>query len=296
VADARRRTTARRDLERLPHFTRLSPRPGHIDEEAVHDLLGDDPGAALTLLAEMTGAVDPAVRELARRLAGRITVRVGGSTPTRRGGPARLTAGPVGPDGDLDLDASLGAVLEARAARRRPSLDELSARRWARRAGAVALVVDRSGSMGGARLATAALAAAVVATRVSDDYSVIAFAADAVVVKALHERRPPEAVVDDLLALRGHGPTDLALGLRVAGAQLAAMAGRGRRVILLLSDCRANVPGDPLTEARAADETVVLAPAGDADEARAFAAACGGRWAEVATPMDVPAALASLLA
>jgi hypothetical protein len=50
-------------------------------------------------------------------------------------------------------------------------------------------------------------------------------------------------------------------------------------------------------EARAlGSELVVLAPAGDADDARALAAAAGGRCAERAGPSSVPAALATALA
>jgi hypothetical protein len=63
---------------------------------------------------------------------------------------------------------------------------------------------------------------------------------------------------------------------------------------VLLSDGRATAGGDALAEARTLDGLVVLAPAGDADDARALAAAAGGRCVELAGPTSVPAALASL--
>jgi Mg-chelatase subunit ChlD len=246
------------------------------------------------LLADMTGAVDPALRLLARRLAGRVAIRLGGDTVTRSGGSARLAAGPAGTEGDLDLDASIDAVVEARRSGRAPTLDELTARHWTRRRGAIAVTVDHSGSMGGARLATAALAAAVVATRAPDEHCVVTFAGEATVLKGMDEPRSTEAVIDDLLALRGHGPTDLALGLRVAGEQLARSTDR-RRTVVLLSDCRANLGEDPLVQARAVDDLIVLAPAGDTADADALARACGGRCVAGPTPLVLPAPLTATL-
>jgi Mg-chelatase subunit ChlD len=295
IAEARRRTTARRDLERNPRFSLVSPAPGQVDELALDDLVVEDPDAALALVADMTGAVDPALRDLARRLAGRIAVRISGQAGGGRSGSLRLSSHRGGDGGDVDVDASLAAVAESRRARRATEIDELVSWRWARRSAALGLVVDHSGSMGGARLATAALAAAVVATRAPDAHCVIAFAADATVVKGIEEERTTDAVVDDLLALRGHGPTDLALGLETARRQLSPWRGT-RRVVVLLSDCRATVTGDPVAAAAWADELVVLAPAGDSAEAADLVRRCGGRLGEVAVPTDVPRVLAALLA
>ncbi len=261
--------------------------------------MAEDPGEALALLADMTGAVDPVLRELARRLAGRVAVRIGGGAPTRTGPVTHwLAPGAAGVEGDLDLDASLDVVMDARRRGGAPAHLGRACRYGpggGTDAGAVGcLLVDHSGSMGGARLATAALAASVVASRAPDDYCVVAFAGEAIVVKGLGEVRSVTAVIDDLLALRGHGPTDLTLGLDVARRQLAHSLAP-RQAVVLLSDCRANIAGDPLPPARWADQLVVLAPAGDSDEAGALARACGGRCAEVAKPMDVPAALVTLL-
>lgn len=241
----------------------------------------------------MTGAVDPALRAHARRLAGRVIVRCAREGPARGAGAGRLAPAPFDPDGELDLEASVEAIAAAAAEGRRPEPTDLTARRWRRPTGSVALVVDRSGSMGGARLATAALAAAAVAWRVPDRHAVLTFAADVTVVKGLDERRASAQVVDDLLALRGHGSTDLALAVRAAGSELAPAP--GRRTLLVLSDCRHNAPGrapDPSW----ADRVLVVAPAEDAAAARAFAASAGGRCAEVRGPSQVPGALAALLA
>jgi Mg-chelatase subunit ChlD len=195
---------------------------------------------------------------------------------------------------DIDLDGSLEPLLEARAVGAAPSEDGLRGVAWARRSTAVCLIVDRSGSMGGSRVLAAALAAAAVAQRTLDDYGVIAFADDAVVVKRQDEPRRPEAVVDDLLALVGYGMTDLALALRTARAELSRSTA-SRRVVILLSDCRSTTGDDPLAEAADLDEVHVLAPAGDTEEAERLARAGGGRCIALAGPLDVPAALASLM-
>ena len=97
-----------------------------------------------------------------------------------------------------------------------------------------------------------------------------------------------------MLALRGFGTTDLAGALRVAGAQLQRSRA-GRRIAVLLSDCRATVPGDVVAAARALDELCIVAPASDADEARVLAASVGARLATVEGPSEIPDALAMVL-
>ena len=116
--------------------------------------------------------------------------------------------------------------------------------------------------------------AAAVAFRAPDDYSVVSFARDSVVVKAQDAVGPAEAVVDGVLALRGHGTTDLAAALQVAGRQLARSAA-GRRITVLLSDCRATEDGDVLAAAAALDELAIIAPAGDDEAAVDLARAAG---------------------
>ncbi|HMU79938.1 MAG TPA: hypothetical protein PKC57_06740, partial [Microthrixaceae bacterium] len=50
----------------------------------------DDADDALALLAELTGATDERLRDLARRLAGRVMVDLGRIGPERRRGVGRL--------------------------------------------------------------------------------------------------------------------------------------------------------------------------------------------------------------
>lgn len=280
----------------MPGFEEVSPRVGMLDERALSELERRDPDAALTLLAEMSGATDQRLRRLARALSGRVMVRTASSRGAPRPGAGRIRSRRWEPGVDVDVDASMDELVVSNLAGRAADPAGLRGPGWVRPATAISLVVDRSGSMGGARLATAAVAAAAVALRGIDDYSVVAFGSAVRVVKAQRQPRAVDSVVDDLLSLRGHGRTDLAAALRAAARELSDSAA-SRRIVLLLSDGRATTGEDPLPAARALDELLVLAPVGPDEsgaQARALARAVGGRVAEVTGPSAVPAAIRAL--
>jgi len=257
--------------------------------------MADDADEALALLADMTRAMDADLRQLARRLAGRLVLDVARRGPSRRRGTGRIEAAPYeAAAGDLDLDASTEAIVESRAARAAVDPERLRIRRWVQPRTAVCLLVDRSGSMGGAPLATSAVTAAAVALRAPEDFSVVSFAKEAVVVKAQDVAVPAEVVVDGVLALRGHGTTDLAGALAVAGRQLDRSTA-GRKVAILLSDCRPTEAGDVVGAAAALDELAIIAPAEDADDATALAQAVGAAITTVAGPTAAADALARVL-
>jgi Mg-chelatase subunit ChlD len=263
-------------LERRSGFEQVSPEVGELDEAAFDDLLDDSPDEALGLLADLVGATDRRLAELARRLAGRVFLDLASPRATLRPGIGKVVVQRYQPDvGDLDLDGSLDALLTARATGGLVDPAELRVRHWGSRSTAWCVLLDRSGSMWGEPLAAAALAAATVP-------------------KSQQAAKSAEAVVADVLALRGHGTTDLAGGLRAAADQLARSTAH-RKITVLLSDCRSTVDGDPLAAAAALAELVVIAPEDDADEARVFASATGARLATLASPADVPAAIGRAL-
>ena len=295
MADAQRRTTSRRDLARNPHFEEISPEVGELDEEAVDRAMEADPDATLALLAELTGATDARLRQLARRLAARLYLDLARRGPARPRGTGRLLTRRYRPDaGDVDLDASLDALVTARAERAAVDPEDLRVRTWAMPGTALCLLVDRSGSMGGEPLATAAVSAAAVACRAPDDYSVLSFGKDVVAAKSQDTPKSGEAVVEAVLALRGFGTTDVAGALHAAAAQLGRTAA-GRKVTILLSDCRATVDGDAVGAAALLDELVIVAPESDDREARELAAATGARLTTVAGPSAAADALSRAL-
>ncbi len=272
----------------------MSPEVGELDEAMVDEIMREKPDEMLGLLADLTGATDPKLRALAQRLAGRLMLELGNRGRSRPRGIGKMVEQPYRPDaGDIDIDASLEAIAESRVGSAIDP-DRLRIRGWRKPGTAFCLLLDRSGSMGGEPLATSAVATAAIASRNPDDYSVIAFSKDVIVTKSQDVPKSSERVINDILTLRGHGTTDLAGALKVAQQQLARSRA-GRRVTILLSDCRATVEGDALAAAQGIEELIVIAPAEDHDEADVFAAGCGARIATVSGPSDIPSVLAHVL-
>ena len=260
---------------------------GELDDAAFEELFEDDPDAALDLLARMAQATDVALARLSRQLAGRLVLDLARSGKALSRGVGKLTTSRADlASGDIDIDASLDALLTAKVERRPPAIDELQAIGWQKPATAICLLVDRSGSMDGERLASAALAAAVCSWRAPAEFAVLAFGNRVVAVKELKQTKPAERIVAEVLALRGHGTTDVALALRAAQRQFASSTAT-RKLTILLSDAEVTTGGDPIPAARGLDELVVLAPADEPEHAQRLIEACGGRLAEVGGPMSV---------
>ena len=282
-------------MENLDGFTELSPEVGVFDEVAFSEMLEDDEDEAMGLLAELTSATDPVLRRLARRLAARLFLDVVHRERPSVRGIGRITTQRYEPGhGDLDVDSSLPAIVEAIAAKELVDPEALSIRSWSRPAVAWCLLVDRSGSMSGQPLATAGLAAAAVAGRNPNDYAVLSFGKSVIATKAMWETRSAESVIERTLSLRGHGTTDVAGALRAAAKQ-HEHAGAPKRITVLLSDCRATEPGDIIAAARGLDDLVIIAPEGDHDDAAALAGELGVRWSTVDGPSTLPVAMAKVL-
>ena len=295
IQDDNRRTTPRPQLARDPKFEEISPEVGEIDDDALADLVDEDPDHAMSLLAQMRGATDQKLAALAARLAGRLVLDVAKAGPVQARGVGAMASSPADRvAGDLDLDASLDGLVYARATGELIDAGDLRVRHWTQPATALALVIDRSGSMSGKRLATAAVAAAACAHRAPVDWSVLAFADRVIAVKSQDDSRSSLAVVDDLLRLRGQGTTDLAGALTAAARQLDRSRAK-RRVTILMSDCRATTGADAIPVARGLDELCVIAPTDDVDDAAEFAKAVGAQLATVDEPTDIPAAFLKVL-
>lgn len=246
------------------------------------------------MLADLTAATDPALREIARKLAGRILIDFAQTGKPRPRGIGKMSTRRYQPDaGDIDIDASLDGLNELRATGM-VDADELRVRGWLRPGTAISLVVDRSGSMGGKPLANSAMAAASIAAREPADYSVLVFGKDIIAAKSQEVHKSGDDVVNMVLALRGFGTTDLAGALHAAREQLSRSRA-SRKITVLLSDCRATVDGDARAAASALDELVIIAPLDDEMEARVFAQEVGARFTTVSGPSDIPDAMRRVL-
>jgi len=243
----------------------------------------------------MAQATDVNLAKLSRQLAGRLMLDLARSGKARGRGVGKLvTARADRAHGDIDLDSSIEAIVHARAERRPPALDELSALAWQRPDTALCLLVDRSGSMNGERLAGAALAAALCAWKAPEQFAVLVFSNQVLAVKSLTQHKAPEQVVADVLSLKGHGTTDVALALQAAHQQLATSRA-SRRLTILLSDAEATTGDNPIPAARLLDELAVIAPADETAHATKLVAATGARFATVDGPLSVLPALRQIV-
>jgi Mg-chelatase subunit ChlD len=286
-------TTGRRELARHPRFAEISPEVGVLDEQAARRALGEE-SAAFELLAAMTVATDVRLREAAIRLSSALVLERARAGRSSMRGVSKLRPARGALDGDLDIDASVEGVSAARTEARPIAHDDLTTVQWARPRTAFAVVVDRSGSMSGARLTAAATVAAACALRAPQEHAVLSFAGTVEVIRPLVSDIQPAAVAERLLRLRGHGVTRLAAALRAAGEQLAQARAR-RRVVILLSDCRGTDEDDTEQTARGLPELIILAPADDQEQAAQLAGHVGARWAAIEHPLDAAAVLDRLL-
>jgi Mg-chelatase subunit ChlD len=287
------KTVGRRDLARHPHFAEISPELGILDERALNRVLRRDP-AAFELLAAMTTATDERLRAAAIRLSSRIVLDHARAGRASMRGISRLRPARGATDGDLDIDASIEGIFAARMEARPVTRDDLTTLHWARPRTAFAVVVDRSGSMTGPRLAAAATLAAACALRAPEEHAVLCFAGTVDVIRPLVSDITPAVVAERLLRLRGHGVTRLADALQAAREQLARARAR-RRVVILLSDCRSTDDDDTVETARSLPELVILAPADDHEQAAHLGNLSGARWGTIANPLDAGTALDRLL-
>lgn len=273
----------------------MSPEVGELDLDALSAALHEDPDETLTTIVQMAQATDEGLRAAVRTLAPQLIL-----DQTRRGTPRQRGVARPRPvsarrGGEIDLDRSMDVIIDARAEGRMPSLDDLTATEWARPDLALCLLVDRSGSMNGQRLTTAAVTAAACLSRAPQEHAVVAFSAQVSLLKPLAHAAQATYTVEQILQLRGHGTTALADALVAAGRQLSGARAR-RRVVVLLSDCRATDDVDAVPAACGIDELVILAPTGDADEAGRLAREAHAKVGTIGSVLDVPRVLARLLA
>jgi hypothetical protein len=277
-------------------FAEVSPDVGQLDETAFAAQLARDGDAAVALLSDLAVATDPALRRAARRLAERLLAPLGRAGQPRRRGTRRMVARAGASEGDLDIERTLERSL----GRRPRDPQDLVARQFAAAPRAICLLVDRSGSMSGHGVGLAAVAAAAVVSAASDRLrcSVVAFAAEPLVLLDRARPRPAGAVVDDLLSLRGHGVTDLGRALRAA-EQLLAGVPPGGRTALLMSDALHTAGEDPLRAVAGLDCLHVLGTSEEADAVaagRALARRGHGRYLPAARLAQLTQSLRDALA
>jgi Mg-chelatase subunit ChlD len=285
---------SRQQMTAIEHFDELSPEVGELDEHVMDRLLADSPDEAVSLLVTLGDAVDPELRAKARRVAERIVIDIARRGRAAQGKVGRLRSLPLRDGGDLDVDAAVESLAESGGSL--VDADMLRVIDWERPDTAVCLVIDRSGSMKGEALASAALAAAAVALRAPEFHAVIAFSGTAEVVRSMvtSAHASADGVVDAVLSLKGHGTTNVSDGLRAAITEHEA-ARCGRHLTVLLSDCRDRAIDEAVPLAQSLEELVIVSPADDIADAQRFAEVTGAALVGVEGPHDVARALDEVL-
>ena len=285
---------SRQQMTAIEHFDELSPEVGELDEQVMDRLLADSPDEAVSLLVTLGDAVDPELQAKARRVAERIVIDIARRGRAAQGKVGRLRSLPLRDGGDLDVDAAVESLAESGGSL--VDADMLRVIDWERPDTAVCLVIDRSGSMKGEALASAALAAAAVALRAPAFHAVIAFSGTAEVVRSMvtSAHASADGVVDAVLSLKGHGTTNVSDGLRAAITEHEA-ARCGRHLTVLLSDCRDRAIDEAVPFAQSLEELVIVSPADDIADARRFAEVTGAALVGVEGPHDVARALDEVL-
>lgn len=285
---------SRQQMTAIEHFDELSPEVGELDEHVMDRLLADSPDEAVSLLVTLGDAVDPELQAKARRVAERIVIDIARRGRAAQGKVGRLRSLPLRDGGDLDVDAAVESLAESGGSL--VDADMLRVIDWERPDTAVCLVIDRSGSMKGEALASAALAAAAVALRAPAFHAVIAFSGTAEVVRSMvtSAHASADGVVDAVLSLKGHGTTNVSDGLRAAITEHEA-ARCGRHLTVLLSDCRDRAIDEAVPFAQSLEELVIVSPADDIADAQRFAEVTGAALVGVEGPHDVARALDEVL-
>ena len=285
---------SRQQMTAIEHFDELSPEVGELDEHVMDRLLADSPDKAVSLLVTLGDTVDPELRAKARRVAERIVIDIARRGRAAQGKVGRLRSLPLRDGGDLDVDAAVELVAESGGSL--VDADMMRVIDWERPDTAVCLVIDRSGSMKGEALASAALAAAAVALRAPAFHAVIAFSGTAEVVRSMvtSAHASTDGVVDAVLSLKGHGTTNVSDGLRAAITEHEA-ARCGRHLTVLLSDCRDRAIDEAVPFAQSLEELVIVSPADDIADAQCFADVTGAAVVGVEGPHDVARALDEVL-
>ena len=245
-----------------------------------------------------------AVRELARRIATRLSVPHRGRDRALVGGGAgQLASVPYRYNSDdIDLDRTLEVLTE----RPLPEDTDIVVRERNRMRRAVVLMIDVSGSMRGEKTRVAAATVGALAGELAnsagaDELAVVAFWSDAAIVRpmgpAVGSAPAGTRLLDDLLSIPAKGLTNVHFGLATGLAQLGLARARDRRGILL-TDAVHNAGPDPRPlAARFSALHVLLETDGehDADLGGQLARLGHGRLALVRTHREVAPALNRML-
>jgi MoxR-like ATPase/Mg-chelatase subunit ChlD len=263
-----------------------------FDREAFRELYERDEEAGISLLGDLwPNAADEELRELTRKLALKIVIQRSRQSPTASPGRGKLRPMRYRFNSDnLDLDRTLEEI----AGKPYPEYSDFWVTERVRARRTYVLLLDVSGSMRGTKMMYAALAAASLARNITDDdFSVVLFWRDAAVVKGVTQQKPFARLLDDILAARARGLTNLRLGLEV-GLREMERSTTQEKVAIVFTDALHNVGEDPLPVAERYPVLHVIGTSLEEGRVRAcqeLAERGRGRCVFVEHMEDIPAAV-----
>ncbi len=219
----------------------MSPELGEFDADAFAELWSESPDVAATLALGCARATDERLRDAALTAARQLVIRLASAHHQSRSGVAKRRV-LRNVEGDLDLDASVDAIIHTKLLSTQPSVEDLMMSTWRTSDRHIVVAIDTSGSMTPVQVLIGCVAAASLVQR-SPETSVLAFSSRPMWVNPPHTRAELAGVFDTLISLKPAGATNLASALR---AGIRAFDGLvGAKHLLVISDGQAN-EGPPL--------------------------------------------------
>jgi Mg-chelatase subunit ChlD len=250
-----------------------------------------DPDLLRKLLTLTWDRLDGATRRQFIHLMLRMIYRVSKSEIASKGVPTGdVTISPFDFQGDeIALDRTLECVTESRSL----SYDGIFVLERKKRKKAAILMMDASGSMAGANLSMAAIAAASLAMNLDygDEYGIVLFSEKVHLLKRIDQAMHIDEVICKVLDILPEGRTNLGLGLS-AGLREIQRSRLEQRIGILLTDGWQNVGHDPITiAARFPRLHVINLPGGNPELSERIVKAGRGRFVPLSDMLDVPKAV-----
>jgi MoxR-like ATPase len=230
--------------------------------EEVVSLLQSNRATALQILQspeilELYGYIhdllDPELREIARRYAGRLIVKLASQIANvgiKTGSLYR--AKDDGGSDEIEIDATVDRITDNPTNRVEENLMFLARRSEQK---ACVVMLDHSYSMKGVKISMAALTAATIALHFKQDYGVVVFSTNAQVLKGINQYKAPTLMAEEILSLCPHGYTNIREALDMG---IGEMEGYKKKIGILLTDGDWTCGGDPLHVARLFEKLHVI--------------------------------------
>jgi len=194
---------------------------------------------------------------------------------------------------DIDLDRTVDALT----GRRSVSYENIYVLDRKKHKKAAVIMIDASGSMHGANLSIAAIAAASLAMNLNfrDEYGVVLFSEKYNILKRIDEPKHLDEVVMGILDILPEGRTNIGIGLS-AGLQELRRANVEQKIGIILTDGWQNIGADPLkTAARFPRLHVINLPGGSTELSNKMAQAGRGHFVPLNDMLDVSKAIIACL-